>query len=88
MARWGHGNLELSSFGGGEVKTKKRMSGDTETENSDPRGTVSSEGLTQVLLWSAVAAESDPTGNGCQVLSHWVRVSSERRSSQLSQTQM
>lgn len=51
MARWGHSDLELSSFGGGE-ETKVRMAGDTETENRDPSGTVSSEGLTQALLWS------------------------------------
>lgn len=43
--------MERPSSGGGEG-TKVRMAGDAETKNSNPSGTVSSEGLTQVLLWS------------------------------------
>ena len=43
MARWGHRNLELSSFGG-EEGTELRMVGEAETKNRDPSGTMSSGG--------------------------------------------
>lgn len=37
MARWGHRDLELSSFGG-EEGTEVRMVGEAMTENRDPVG--------------------------------------------------
>lgn len=64
IARWGHGNFELSSFGGGEG-TEMRIVGKAETEDRAPLALCSQEAQVDAVVASLMATERCLTGNGC-----------------------